>query len=270
MTIRRISSITLLVATVWAAFIGAAGAANPSLMAYEQGIDDPAKHSEALQIAALDMRVAVVGTIADVTVTAKFSNPGDDVLEGRFTLDLPAGAVVTGYALDVEGTMIEGVLVDPLKARREYEQRVREGIDPGVAAVSRANQFSTTIYPIPSESSRTIRLRFSAPVHSQHGLVIPLATEKPVGRFSLQLHGQCRGRGAGAHLAERFERRVADRKIRFHGQRCRGWQAIGGRTAHRSRGAFEQRPGDASPEWQAHVPDLRFARNATDPGRARG
>ena len=127
MSIRRISSITLLVAAGCAAFNGApARAANPSLMAYEQGIDDPAKHSEELQISALGLRVAVVGTIADVTVTAKFSNPGDDVLEGRFTLDLPPGAVVTGYALNVEDTMIEGVLVDPLKARREYEERVRE------------------------------------------------------------------------------------------------------------------------------------------------
>jgi len=188
MPIRRISSITLLIAASLAAFNGSpARAANPSLMAYEQGIDDPAKHSEELQISALDVGVAVVGTIADVTVTAKFSNPGDDVLEGRFTLDLPPGAVVTGYALNVEDTMIEGVLVDPLKARREYEERVREGIDPGVAAVSRSNQFSTTIYPILPESGRTIRLQFSAPVHSQHGLVIPLVTKKPVGRFSLQL-----------------------------------------------------------------------------------
>ena len=47
-------------------------------MAYERGIEDPAKHSQALQIATLDMRVDVVGAIADVTVTVKFSNPGDE------------------------------------------------------------------------------------------------------------------------------------------------------------------------------------------------
>jgi hypothetical protein len=189
MTTRRISSVTLLFAAGWAALAGAAAqAANPSLMAYDRGIEDPARHSQALQIAALDMRVNVVGALADVTVTVKFSNPGDETLEGRFTLDLPPGAVVTGYALDVENTMIDGVLVDPLKARRAYQQRVRAGVDPGIAAVSRANQFSTSIYPIPSASSRTIRLRFSAPIHSLQGLVIPLATAKPVGRFALEVH----------------------------------------------------------------------------------
>ena len=184
----RISSIALLFAAGWAAFFGApAGAANPALMAYERGIDDPEKHSEALQIATLDLRVDVVGTIADVTLTAKFANPGDDELEGRFSLDLPPGAVVTGYALDVADTLIEGVLLDPLKARREYEERVRQKVDPGVAGVSRANRFSTTIYPIASGSTRTIRLRFSAPIDLERGLTLPLSTQKPVGRFAVDV-----------------------------------------------------------------------------------
>jgi hypothetical protein len=188
MTIRRISTIALLLA---AAGIGSmatpVNAANPTLMAYERGIEDPGKHSEALRIATLEIRVDLVGTIADSTVTAKFVNPAEDFLEGRFTLDLPPGAVVTGYALDVDDTLIDGVLVDPLKARREYQARVRENIDPGVAEVSRGNQFSTTIYPIRSDSSRTIRLRFSAPVHPELGFTIPLATAKPVGRLAIEV-----------------------------------------------------------------------------------
>jgi hypothetical protein len=188
MPTRRISLIARFLAAGWVVFLCApAGAANPSLMAHEQGIDDPEKHSEALQIATLDLRVDVVGTIADVTVTAKFSNPGDDDLEGRFTLDLPPGAVVTGYALDVDDTLIDGVLLDPLKARREYEERVRQKIDPGVAEVSRSHRFSTTIYPIASESTRTIRLRFSAPIDLEHGLSLPLMSEKPVGRFAIEV-----------------------------------------------------------------------------------
>lgn len=188
MTSRRISTIALLLA---AAGIGSmatpADAANPTLMAYERGIEDSEKHSEALRIATLDIRVDLVGTIADTTVTAKFVSPAEDFLEGRFTLDLPPGAVVTGYALDVDDTLIDGVLVDPLKARREYQARVRENIDPGVADVSRGNRFSTTIYPISSGSSRTIRLRFSAPVHPELGFTIPLATAKPVGRFAIEV-----------------------------------------------------------------------------------
>jgi hypothetical protein len=188
MTTRRISSMGLLLAAACACVMaGHASAANPALMAYERGIADPGKHSDALQIATLEVRIDVVGTIADTTVTAKFVNPGDDVLEGRFTLDLPTGAVVTGYALDVDEALIDGVLVDPLKARREYAERVRQNIDPGVAEVSRANRFSTTIYPIAPRSSRTIRLRFSAPIHPGLGFALPLATARPVGRFVLEV-----------------------------------------------------------------------------------
>ena len=160
--------------------------------------------------------------------------------------------------------MIDGVLVDPLKARRTYQQRVRAGIDPGIAAVSRANQFSTSIYPIPSQSSRTIRLRFSAPIHSLHGLVIPLDTAKPVGRFAPRSACQRRDGGAGAHGAEWFERRVAGRGKRFRGQCVRGGQAVGRRAAHRAGGAHEQRPGDASRQWQTDVPDLRLVRDARE------
>jgi len=186
MPTRRTSSMALLLAASWATFASPANSANPVLTAYDRGIEDPDKRSQALQIATLDMRVDIVGNIADTTVTAKFTNPSSEWLEGRFSFDLPPDAVVTGYALDIEGRLTDGVLVDPLKARREYAKQVRKNIDPGVAEVSRANRFSTTLYPI-GEGSRTIQLRFSAPIHPELGFTIPLATRKPVGRFAIEV-----------------------------------------------------------------------------------
>ena len=47
------------------------------------------------------MRVRIRGSIAETTITARFANPGSDNLEGDFTLAMPAGSVVTGYALDI-------------------------------------------------------------------------------------------------------------------------------------------------------------------------
>ncbi len=162
-------------------------AANPSLQAYQQGIQDPLKHSKALALAELTLDLEVVGTLADGTLTARFYNPSPDLLEGRFAFELPAGAVVTGYALDVGGALVDGVLVEPLKARRSYEAQVRRGIDPGLAEVSRANVFSTQVYPLMPRGSRTIRLKFSAPMDAVRGLVIPLVTTQAVGKFSLNL-----------------------------------------------------------------------------------
>jgi hypothetical protein len=167
--------------------------ANPSLDAYRQGINDPLKHSKALTLAELALDLDVAGTLADGTLTARFYNPSADLLEGRFAFELPAGAVVTGYSLDINGTLVDGVLVEPLKARRSYEAQVRRGIDPGLAEVSRANVFSTQVYPLMPKGSRTIRVRFSSPMDAARGLVIPLATAREVGKFTLNLRA-----GAGS------------------------------------------------------------------------
>ncbi len=180
----------LALSTVAMFAMAAAQAANPTLEALEQGIDDSARRSKALRLGSLALDVDVIGAIAEFTVTARFDNPSEDVLEGEFNFELPAGAVVTGYALDIEGRMIDGVLVEPLKAERAYEDKVRQGIDPGVAKVTRANIFSTRVFPIPGEGSRTIRVRFAAPVHPERGLRFPLETLKTVGQYSVKVRGR--------------------------------------------------------------------------------
>ncbi|HKU90741.1 MAG TPA: VIT domain-containing protein [Steroidobacteraceae bacterium] len=167
----------------------AVDAANPALLAHERGIDDPSMQSLALRLESLDVQIDVVGALAQTTLTARFVNPSRDTLEGDFTFELPEGAVVTGYALDIEGHLVDGVLVDPLKAERTYEAQVREGVDPGLARVTRGNVFSTRIFPIPEEGRRTIRLEFAAPVQPQRGLFFPLVTAAPVGEFKARVHG---------------------------------------------------------------------------------
>jgi hypothetical protein len=176
-------------------------AANPSLDAYGQGIEDPLRHSKSLSIAELRLDLDVVGTLVDGTMTASFYNPTNDLLEGRFAFQMPSGAVVTGYALDIDGVLIDGVLVEPLKARRTYEARVRERIDPGLAEVSRANQFTTQIYPFMARSARTIRVKFSAPMDSKRGLVIPLATSQAVGKFTFNVRAGSRGKPPKIEIA---------------------------------------------------------------------
>jgi hypothetical protein len=168
-------------------FSMAVSAANPQLLAREQGIEDENYRSQALRIADLKVEVDQAGGLADFTITARFMNPSDDDLEGEFSFELPHGAVVTGYALDIEGHLVDGVLVDPLKAERAYEAQVRRGIDPGVAKVSRANVFNTRIYPIPEHGERIIRLHFAAPVHPLRGLSFPLATAEAVGNFNFEM-----------------------------------------------------------------------------------
>ncbi|NML08299.1 VIT domain-containing protein [Sphingomonas sp. G-3-2-10] len=145
--------------------VAQAQTANPSLTAHAGGVrSDEAVRK--LNLQRLDTVVTVRGAVAETSVTAVFANPGNDILEGDFRFMLPEGAVVTGYALDVNGQMIAGVLVDQPKAKAVYEERVRQRVDPGLAEVTTDGAFKTRVFPIPPRGTRTIRLRFVAPLYA--------------------------------------------------------------------------------------------------------
>jgi hypothetical protein len=162
----------------------ASAASNPRLLAEQDGIDDAQEH-RTLRLDRLDIAVTIEGSVAQTTLTADFAGVPDDELEGIFSLALPEGAVVHGYALDVEDAMIEGVPVARPKARAVYETKVREGIDPGLAEMASSNVFTTKVFPIREAQGRTIRVTFSAPVH--RGLTLPLSTDDAIGIVAITL-----------------------------------------------------------------------------------
>jgi hypothetical protein len=161
--------------------------ANPSLVAFERGIDQgPGTTGQSgLRIARMRVSVSVVGKLADVTIEATLVNETDVINEARFTLALPPAAVVTGYALDVDGKLIDGTLLDQPKARNVYEDEVRKGIDPGLAEMKAENLFQTRVYPIAPDRARTIRLSYSAPLPADGGAIVPLALDTPLDALSI-------------------------------------------------------------------------------------
>lgn len=122
----------LIIAALAVMAAGAAAAApqNPELSAHVGENEDGTSRSEALSISRLDVDVAIDGDVAHSVVTASFANSQAAALEGNFVFDMPPGSVVTGYALDIGGKMVDGVLVGRRQATVVYEQRVRRGIDP--------------------------------------------------------------------------------------------------------------------------------------------
>lgn len=157
-----------------------------ALTARAAGVNSEAARRK-LDIEMLEIRVRARGTIAETTITARFRNPGSDQLEGDFTLAMPAGSVVTGYALDIGERMIPGVLVDQYQARIAYERLVRGRIDPGLAEVSRDNLFRTRIFPIPPRGSRVIRLSFVSPFSPRNGYTLPLRETGDIGVLRIDL-----------------------------------------------------------------------------------
>lgn len=167
-------------------------AANPELVVHAPpGAPPPSGgaklgSSSRLAFDRLDIDIEVTGGVARTVVTAQLANHGDGALEGEFTFDLPAGSSVTGYALDVNGTMVDGVLVDRTKGQRAYERKVRQGVDPGLAEVTRDNAFKRRVFPIWPGRPRSVRLSFVTPI--AEALSFPLHTEAAVGAYSLHIH----------------------------------------------------------------------------------
>ena len=75
---------------------------------------------------------------------------------------------MSGYGLDIDGVLVEGVVVQKDKARRVFNTEVRKEVDPGIVSWTRGNQFKTRVYPIPSGGTRTVMLRYVSQIDG-HG-----------------------------------------------------------------------------------------------------
>jgi hypothetical protein len=183
---RRIPGVCVLVMALFANGAMAQARDNPSLTAYERGVTQ-VEGDPGLRIETLRVGVNVYGRVAEVTLEARLTNVSDSTDEARFSLALPLDAVVMGYSLDVDGQMIDGVLVEQPKARNVYEDEVRKGIDPGLGEVTSANLFQTRVYPVTKDMPRTIRVMFAVPFSAEQGFVLPLVKAQPLTQSTMNV-----------------------------------------------------------------------------------
>lgn len=124
----------------------------------------PEVQAKPIQTSTVDIKTDIAAFLAQTTITITVFNPNDQILEGELMVPLPAGATVAGYALDVNGTMIDGVIVNKTKAKVVFDDIVRQGVDPGLVEQAAGNTFRTRVYPLPANGTRTIRLSYVAPL----------------------------------------------------------------------------------------------------------
>jgi hypothetical protein len=183
----RLALIVLIAALAAGGASVAAPAANPSLKSMIRDGGDPGARPDVMRLAALKVEAVIAGGLARTQVEARFANPTDEEVEADFTLALPPGAVVDGYALDLDEAMVDGVLTSKRQAREVYEDRVREGVDPGLAEVTDDGAFHTQVYPVPRKGERTIRLSYAAPLAADGGFALPLVAGEPVGEVQIKV-----------------------------------------------------------------------------------
>ena len=149
-----------------------------------------ANRSAPLAISKVDVDTRIFGFVAETRMTLVFRNTLSQPLAGDLYFPLPAGATVSGYALDVNGAMVDGVVVDKDKGRQVFEKETRKGVDPGLIEWTRGNHFKTRVFPIPAHGKRTVRVSYVSDVitdskgsHYQ----LPLNFKENLAQFHLRL-----------------------------------------------------------------------------------
>ena len=174
------------------AFAGAAQESkpNPVMTAVDYSSpDDVQQQPLELIIDTLDIHVELAAGYAETTAEIEFRNPTQDQLEGQFVLELPDDALVTGYGLDIDGRMIPGVIVESKKAKKAFEQRIRNRVDPGLGEVTRENNFKNRVFPIDAGQTRKVSVSFTSAVGENRPYSFPLSVDQFIDQVSIKIAG---------------------------------------------------------------------------------
>ncbi len=141
-------------------------------------------------IRAVESKVVVQGMLAETRLTMTFFNPNSRRLAGDLTFPLPEGATVSGYGLDVNGVLVDGVVVEKQKGREVFETEMRRGVDPGLIEKVKGNSFQTRVYPIEANGTRTVMVKYVSSLAEAGGeslCILPLAFDGQVETFNLRV-----------------------------------------------------------------------------------
>src|SRR5688500_9617525 len=101
----------------------------------------------------LSARAAIHGMLSLTELEFRFRNPQNRRIEGRFTCTLPANAAISRFVKEVNGQMMEGEVVDRLRANQVYESYLHQMRDPALLEQDQGNRFSARIFPIEANTT---------------------------------------------------------------------------------------------------------------------
>ncbi|HEY0788645.1 MAG TPA: VIT and VWA domain-containing protein, partial [Thermoanaerobaculia bacterium] len=148
-------------------------------------LSDP--DGQELLLEELSVRTAVHGMLALTEVEMRFRNPRDEVAEGRFSCVLPAGATISRFAKEVNGVLMEGEIVERMRANRIYDEILHQMRDPALLEQDLGNRFSARVFPIEPRGLVRLVLSYTELVPAIDGVrahIVPLRGLPRVARFS--------------------------------------------------------------------------------------
>jgi tetratricopeptide (TPR) repeat protein len=152
--------------------------------------DENSDQHKPLRLFSLSIDVKVVANLATTTMSMTFYNDLSRILEGELYFPLGEGQTVSRFAMDVNGKLREGVVVEKAKGRQVFESIVRQGIDPGLLEWTKGNKFKSRVYPIPPKGYKKIVIAYEQQLlDTDDGFLytLPLNFKDKVDEFSIRV-----------------------------------------------------------------------------------
>ena len=148
--------------------------------------------AQKLGIAKQVVKAVVRDGIAETEVDQTFSNPGAVPIEGWYWFTVPPTATISSFAVETNGVLVEGEVVEKREAAARYAAAVRQAYDPALLEWVDGRTYRARIYPLPASGTRRVVLRYVELLPSVEGkmrYVYPLRSDDPVrfDEFSLSV-----------------------------------------------------------------------------------
>jgi tetratricopeptide (TPR) repeat protein len=145
-----------------------------------------------LELSRQAIRAVIRDGLAETEVDQTFFNPGERQVEGWYWFAVPGDAVVTGFAVETDGTLVEGEFIERRAAAAEYGRAVSSGHEPALLEWVDSRTFRARIFPVPATGTRRVVMRYLQMLPVVSGTfryLYPLQSPQPtrIGEFSLSV-----------------------------------------------------------------------------------
>ncbi len=134
-----------------------------------------------LEVKSEKVSVEINNQAATTHIDQVFYNSTNRMVEGYFMFPIPKGGVIDKFSMYINGEEVEGELLDAKKARKIYEDIVRNLRDPALLEYSEQNLFKARVFPIQPRSEQRIKISYSELLSKESATVeyvYPLNTKK--------------------------------------------------------------------------------------------
>ena len=149
--------------------------------------------------------------VAETEIDQTFSNPGSQPIEGWYWFTVPTTAMVTGFALETNGQLVEGEVIEKREAAAQYGNAMRQGNDPALLEWVDGRTYRARVFPIPASGTRRVVLRYIEMLPMVEGktrYVYPLRSDDPVRFDEFALSVDVGGTDQDVEVASSLDARV--------------------------------------------------------------